>query len=103
MVTIALERISHFLVLPAIAAEEDYVLTQGQDEQSWFVLTAAYNTQILQQLADQLPNEDQSRLLLMMQGTFLPLERQGNLLLLPQLVCNEDGRAQFYLKVAPNK
>ncbi|WP_423186364.1 hypothetical protein ACO1PK_14755 [Alishewanella sp. d11] len=103
MVTIALERISNFLLLPAIAAEEDYVLSQGQDELSWFVLTAAYNTQILQQLADQLPNEDQSRLLLMMQGTFLPLERQGNLLLLPQLVCNEDGRAQFYLKVAPNK
>ncbi|EHR42587.1 hypothetical protein [Alishewanella jeotgali] len=103
MVTIALERISNFLLLPTIAAEEDYVLTQGQDELSWFVLTAAYNTQILQQLADQLANEDQSRLLLMMQGTFLPLERQGNLLLLPQLVCNEDRRAQFYLKVAPNK
>lgn len=99
MVTVALERIDNTLLLPLVAAEEDYVLTQGQDKQSWFVLTAAYNLKLLQHLANQLPNEERPRLLLMMQGTYLPLERQGNRLFLPPSVCNDETAAQFFLKL----
>jgi hypothetical protein len=96
MVRIALERIDNTLLLPLVAAEEDYVLTQGQDKQSWFVLTEAYNLQLLQQLANHQPSEERPRLLLMMQGTYLPLERQGNLLFLPPSVCSDEGAAQFF-------
>lgn len=99
MITVALERIDNTLLLPLMAGEEDYVLTQGQDKQSWFVFTAAYNTQILQHLANQLSSEELPRLLLMLQGTFLPLERQGNLLFLPPSVCNDEGTTQFFLKL----
>lgn len=99
MNTIALERIGNFLVLPETAPFEDYVICQAEDNQRWFVYSAADNAKLLAQLVAQQPEQvKQARLNVMLQGTFEPLARQGNLLLLPEWLCSSDHALQFYLK-----
>jgi len=99
MTTVALDRIGNFLLLPTAAPAEDYVITQGKEENCWFVYTEADNTKLLQ-LASTQATPEQDRLLLMLQGTFLPLERQDNLLLLPKMLCHSDSTQHYFLKLA---
>ena len=102
MNTFALERIDNFLVLPETAPCEDYVICQAEDNQRWFLYTAADNAKLLAQLvAQQAEQVKQARLTVMLQGTFEPLERQGNLLLLPEWLCSSDHALQFYFKQFP--
>lgn len=98
MNTVALERIDNFLVLPETAAFVDYVITQAEDENCWFIYSAADNAKLLAQLAAQ--QAKQARLSLMLQGTFEPVQRQGNLLLLPQWLCSSEISIQFFLKLS---
>lgn len=101
MNTVALERIDNFLVLPETAPLADYVITPAEDEHCWFVYTAADNAKLLAQLAAQHAEQaKQARLSVMLQGTFEPVQRQGNLLLLPQWLCSSDFTPQFFLKLA---
>lgn len=101
MNTVALERIENFLVLPEIAPLTDYVISQAEDKYCWFVYSAADNTKLLAQLAAQQAEQvKQARLSLMLQGTFEPLQRQDNLLLLPEWLCSNDVTPQFFLKLA---
>lgn len=99
MNTFALERIDNFLVLPETAPCEDYLMSQAEDNQRWFVYSAADNAKLLAQLTAQ--QAEQARLNLMLQGTFEPLQRQGNLLLLPEWLCSSELALQFYLKQYP--
>lgn len=101
MNTVALERIDNFLVLPETAPLAEYVISQAEDENCWFVYSAADNTKLLAQLTTQQAEQGkQARLSVMLQGTFEPLQRQGNLLLLPQWLCSSDFTPQFFLKLA---
>lgn len=101
MNTVALERIENFLVLPETAPLTDYAISQAQDENCWFVYSAADNAKLLAQLAAQQAEQvKQVRLSVMLQGTFEPLQRQGNLLLLPEWHCTSELSLQFYLKQA---
>lgn len=99
MNTFALERIDNFLILPETVPCEDYVMSQAEDNQRWFVYSAADNAKVLAQLTAQ--QAEQARLNLMLQGTFEPLARQGNLLLLPEWLCSSELALQFYLKQYP--
>jgi len=102
MNTVALECIDNFLVLPETATFVDYVISQAEDENCWFVYSAADNAKLLAQLAAQQAEQvKQARLNLMLQGTFEPVERQGNLLLLPDWLCSSELALQFYLKQYP--
>lgn len=99
MNTVALERIENFLVLPETAPLTGYVISQAEDKYCWFVYTAADNAKLLAQLAAQQAEQSkQARLSVMLQGTFEPLQRQGNLLLLPEWLCSSELPLQFYLK-----
>lgn len=101
MNTVALERIENFLVLPETAPFTDYVISLAEDENCWFVYSAADNAKLLAQLtALQAEQAKQARLSVMLQGTFEPVQRQGNLLLLPQWLCSSDFTPQFFLKWA---
>ena len=101
MNTVALERIENFLVLPETAPFVDYVITQAEDENCWFIYSAADNAKLLAQLtALQAEQAKQARLSVMLQGTFEPLQRQDNLLLLPEWLCSNDVTPQFFLKLA---
>lgn len=99
MNTVALERVDNFLVLPETAPLTDYVISRAEDENYWFVYSAADNAKLLAQLAAQQAEQvKQARLSLMLQGTFEPLQRQDNLLLLPEWFCTSELSLQFYLK-----
>lgn len=101
MNTVALECIDNFLVLPETAPLTDYVISQAEDEYCWFVYSAADNTKLLAQLAAQQAEQvKQVRFSVMLQGTFEPLQRQGNLLLLPEWLCSNDVTPKFILKLA---
>ncbi|GGW57061.1 hypothetical protein [Alishewanella tabrizica] len=101
MNTFALERIDNFLVLPETAPLTDYVISQAEDENCWFVHGAADNAKLLAQLAAQQAEKvKQARLSVMLQGTFEPVQRQGNLLLLPEWFCSSEVSIQFFLKLS---
>lgn len=101
MNTVALERIGNFLVLPETAPLTDYVISQAPDENCWFVYSAADNAKLLAQLAAQQAEQvKQARLSLMLQGTFEPLQRQDNLLLLPEWLCSSKIPISFFLKLS---
>lgn len=101
MNTVALERIENFLVLPETAPLTDYVISQAEDEYCWFVYSAADNAKLLAQLTTQQAEQvKQARFSVMLQGTFEPLQRLGNVLLLPERLCSSEITMPFFLKLS---
>lgn len=100
MINIPLERYKNVLILPANLPEQSYVICPTDDANCWHILPTELNNQLLKHLADTANRGDKHRLKLMMQGTYQDLERQGNLLLLPDTLINNKPGSQYVLKLA---
>lgn len=84
LISIALERCENVLVLPDNLPEQSYVICPTEDTNCWHILSTELNNQCLQKMAEAVPPSDRQRFQLMLQGSYQEVERQGNLLLLPE-------------------
>lgn len=100
LLSIPLERYENVLVLPDHLPEQRYVICQADDVNCWHILPLELNNQQLQQLAETVDPNDRQRFLLMLQGTYQELERQGSLLVLPANLINSKLGSQYVLKLA---
>lgn len=97
MKIIQLERLENYLLLPDHLPEQHYVICQADDANCWHILPTSLNDLLLQRLVANVDPCDQQRLLLMLQGTYQELERQGNLLILPEaLIHNHCQGAKIF-------
>lgn len=97
---IGLERCENVLVLPDNLPEQSYVICPTEDTNCWHILPTELNNQRLQQLAEAAPPSDRQRFLLMLQGTYQELERQGNLLVLPENEIVSAAGCSYVLQLA---
>ena len=100
LLSIPLERYENVLVLPDHLPEQRYVICQADDANCWHILPVDLNKLLLQRLVDTVEPCDQQRLLLILRGTYQELERQGNLLLLPEALLKENNlKVSYFLKL----
>ncbi|SNY58429.1 hypothetical protein SAMN06297280_3399 [Arsukibacterium tuosuense] len=100
MITIPLERCDNFLILPEALSEQDYVITPTKNSTCWHILPAELQTKLVQILSNTNNTAEQDRLTIMLQGTYMPLAREGNLLLLPkQLLAINYSSSRYVLKL----
>ncbi|MBZ9610822.1 hypothetical protein [Rheinheimera maricola] len=100
MKSIQLERFENYLVLPDHLPEQRYVICQADDANCWHILPVDLNNQLLRRLVANVEPCDQQRLHLILQGTYQELERQGNLLLLPEaLLKGYNLEDRYFLKL----
>ena len=100
LLSIPLERYENVLVLPDHLPEQRYVICQADDANCWHILSIPLNNLLLQRLVATVEPSDQQRLHLILQGTYQELERQGNLLLLPENLINSKPGSQYVLTLA---
>lgn len=102
MQSIQLERFENYLVLPDHLPEQSYVICPTIDEKCWHVLPTLLNDQILEKIVNCniSDSSDKNRMQIMLQGTFTELERQGNLLSLPEGRVFSSPECSYVLKLA---
>jgi hypothetical protein len=100
LLSIPLERHENVLVLPDYLPEQLYVICQAGDANCWHILPITLNNLLLQRLVANVDPCDQQRLYLILQGTYQELERQGNLLVLPDAFLKESNlKDRYFLKL----
>ncbi|MCB5226640.1 hypothetical protein JAO78_007395 [Alishewanella sp. 16-MA] len=100
MFTIPLERCDNFLVLPEALPDQDYVVTATLSPSYWHILPAILHSKMLELLIDTSDPDDRERMAIMMRGTCTELQRQGNLLLIPEkLITVGDSSNRYVLKL----
>lgn len=99
MHSIILERIGNILLLPKIAPLVDYVISPADKTNTWQILTVEENELLLKKIVNVATELNRSRLLTALQGTSMHLERQDNMLLLPQLIIEMTDEQIFLLKL----